>query len=169
MIDRALAEAVFAAAVTACDPAARVRDAVMAIDPQRPRIGIALGKAALAMARGAGPVARGLAVAPGDGEVPAGWRVLVGSHPEPDERSIAAGQAVVELVDGAGERELVLALISGGASALVEQTSSPSTSLSRRSTPRWPPVSRSRSSTSCAARYRRSRAVSSRSGRRRRS
>lgn len=47
-------------------------------------------------------------------------RVLEAGHPVPDESSIAAGQAIHALVSQAGERDLVLCLISGGASALME-------------------------------------------------
>ena len=117
MLARAVADDVIREAIAACDPARRVRAALGA---RRPTIGLAIGKAALAMARGAGAVGRGLAIAPEAGAVPAGWRVLVSAHPEPDERSTAAGQAALELVTSATERDLVLALISGGASALVE-------------------------------------------------
>jgi hydroxypyruvate reductase len=40
-------------------------------------------------------------------------------HPIPDERSVAAGEAAAATLRGAGERDLVLALLSGGASALL--------------------------------------------------
>ena len=53
MLDRAVAEAVFAEAVAACDPAARVEGALRAPEvvarlAGRRRFGIAIGKAALA-------------------------------------------------------------------------------------------------------------------------
>ena len=46
------------------------------------------------MARGAGPVARGVIVTNADDglDVPHGWHVMVGAHPEPDARSVAAGR-----------------------------------------------------------------------------
>lgn len=128
MIARALAEAVFADAVRACDPAARVRDALRAPDivgrlAGRRRLGLAIGKAALAMARGAGPVEEGLVIAPsgdpGDG-VPTGWTLRVSSHPVPDARSIAAANAAVDLVARTSRADVVLALISGGTSSLLE-------------------------------------------------
>ena len=103
--------AAFHQAVAACDPTARVA----AVAP-RAEVGIAIGKAALAMARGA-TVERGLIVSPVDGHVP-GWTTIVASHPFPDERSLAAGRAVRALVESA--RDTVLALISGGASSLIE-------------------------------------------------
>jgi hydroxypyruvate reductase len=88
----------------------------------RTTYGLALGKAALKMARGAGPVARGVVVTNADDGlgVPDGWSVIVSSHPEPDERSVFAGEAVVDLVAGCTRDDLCLALISGGASSLVE-------------------------------------------------
>ena len=146
MIDRAICEAVFREAVIACDPAARVHDA-LAREPVRGRevIGLAIGKAAIAMARGAGPVTRGLVVAPqgrvtvsrssvgatshesvpvatsnGDA-LPAGWSLLYAAHPMPDETSFAAGAEVIQLVESAAAGDVLLALVSGGASALVEQ------------------------------------------------
>ena len=124
MIARATCEDAFREAVGACDPARLVREELAA----RPLGGVdvyalAIGKAALAMARGAGPVARGLAIAPQlDGApLPLGWTARDAAHPEPDERSLAAGAAAIELVESAGEGDVVLALVSGGASALVEQ------------------------------------------------
>ena len=42
-----------------------------------------------------------------------------GSHPVPDEGGVAGAQRVAELAEGAGERTLVLAVITGGGSALL--------------------------------------------------
>ena len=125
MLTRALAESAFLRAVIACDPTRLVRESLAdlsSIDPEAPRLGLAVGKAALAMARGAGPVARGLVIAPADDGrgVPEGWRVMVGAHPVPDERSLAAGHAALALFESATAAHVVLALISGGASALME-------------------------------------------------
>ena len=127
MIGRGLAEAVVRDVIAACDPATRVRDALG--DPDvaarlagRRRFAIAVGKAALAMARGAGDVALGLAVVPsgGGGDLPRGWRLLEAAHPEPDERSVAAGLALQALVQIPRDGDVILALMSGGASALAE-------------------------------------------------
>jgi len=103
--------AAFHQAIAACDPTARVA----AVAP-RAEVGIAIGKAALAMARGA-KVDRGIIVSPVDGHVP-GWTTIVSAHPFPDERSLEAGRAVRALVESA--HDTVLALISGGASSLIE-------------------------------------------------
>ncbi|MFB6160672.1 MAG: glycerate kinase [Haloferacaceae archaeon] len=42
-----------------------------------------------------------------------------GSHPVPDERGVAGAERVRELVEAAGERTLVLAVVTGGGSALL--------------------------------------------------
>jgi glycerate 2-kinase len=128
VIARDVCEDVFRAAVAACDPAPAVRAAVARLVPlERAVIGLAVGKAALAMARGAGPVARGLVVAPqlDGGLLPIGWSARDAAHPLPDERSVAAGAAALELMQSAEPDELVLALISGGASSLIEQPTVP--------------------------------------------
>jgi glycerate 2-kinase len=123
-LDRRTCEAMFRAAVAACDPAKRVR-AHLASAPVHGRFvyGLAIGKAALAMARGAGPVFHGVCVTNSLDHlpVPKGWYVIESSHPVPDERSLAAADAVIDLVASAGADDVVLALISGGASALVER------------------------------------------------
>jgi hydroxypyruvate reductase len=130
MIERAICESVFHEAVIACDPAARVRGALdrEPLPHGRNVIGLAIGKAALAMARGAGPVMRGLVVAPMASarryawtELAPGWLVAAGGHPIPDETSLAAGAWALHVIDTVGPDDVVLALISGGASALVEQ------------------------------------------------
>lgn len=123
MIDRALCEAAFRDAVVACDPAPLVQAALARIGGAPARCGFAIGKAALAMARGAGPIERGVIVTNADDGrgVPAGWQVRLAAHPVPDERSLEAGDAVIDLVAGAARGERVLALVSGGASALCER------------------------------------------------
>ena len=45
--------------------------------------------------------------------------VVEASHPIPDERCVAAAKRVLDLVDGADEKDLVVVLISGGGSALL--------------------------------------------------
>jgi glycerate 2-kinase len=117
-LTRAVAESAFVRAVIACDPTRLVREAIML----PPTLALAVGKAALAMARGAGPVTRGLAIAPADDGrgLPSGWHLMVGAHPVPDQRSLAAGDAALSLFEAATPNDLVLALISGGASSLME-------------------------------------------------
>ena len=105
MAIRAEAAAVFAAAVRACDPAARVT-AALAARP-RPARGavtlVALGKAAVAMARGAidawGDAIGGGVVVHPDGVASASslarLDVRAAAPPVPDARSEAAGRAAL--------------------------------------------------------------------------
>src|SRR5262245_12383612 len=69
MTPRELAEAVLRDVIATCDPARCVREAlgepaIAARLAGRRRVALAVGKAALAMARGAGEVADGIAVVP---------------------------------------------------------------------------------------------------------
>jgi hydroxypyruvate reductase len=90
----------------------------------------AVGKAAAAMAMGAHDalgdrILRTLVIAK-DGHLEAGLHALPGveiiesSHPMPDERSLAAGQRLVEFVAQIPAQVMPVFLISGGASSLVE-------------------------------------------------
>src|SRR4051812_34889466 len=110
MLTRDACEAAFLQAVRACDPTVRVREALQR-EPVRGAavIGLAVGKAALAMARGAGRVERGLVVAPTDDGrgLPDGWTLMVSSHPVPDARSVAAGTAAIALVGSAEPEDAV--------------------------------------------------------------
>jgi len=124
VIDRLSCEAVFRAAVAACDPAQRVRWTLAASPPQgRFVFGVAVGKAAQAMARGAGPVFHGVCVTQSIDRLPMpkGWYVIEAAHPIPDETSLAAADAVCDLIASATAEDIVIALISGGASALIER------------------------------------------------
>src|SRR5512136_3070377 len=80
---------------------------------------LAFGKAAAGMAEAAaaildGRLRRGLFVTPGPAEDLPGFEHLEASHPHPDARSEAAGQAALELARGSGSRDLLLLLASGG-------------------------------------------------------
>lgn len=95
---------------------------------EAPVVLLAMGKAAAAMAAGACDVLgehviHGLVVTKeGHANIPlpACLRVLEAAHPVPDERSLEAGQAVIELVSQLSRDSQLLVLTSGGASALVE-------------------------------------------------
>ncbi len=85
---------------------------------------VGAGKAAEGMARGALEVL-GDRVAGGTVTVPAGrtpplpgLEVWEAAHPVPDTRGLAGATAALETARAAGERDLVLCLLSGGASAL---------------------------------------------------
>jgi glycerate 2-kinase len=97
---------------------------------------IAMGKAASVMAQAlrerlpAEFPLRGVLAAPHDAlaEV-SGFRAIGAGHPVPDEGSIAAARAILELLAGSDEHTLVFFLLSGGASALVELPLDPSITL----------------------------------------
>lgn len=112
------------AGLDAVDPELAV---AAALTPHRPKLAgatvIALGKAAPAMARGAARalpegVGRLVVVTDHPEPVPAGAEILVTSHPLPDDRSLAAGRLLLEVV--AASAQPILFLISGGGSALAE-------------------------------------------------
>jgi glycerate 2-kinase len=99
-------------------------------------VAIAFGKASYAMASGLARVlgpefspAGILVIHTTSPTVLPGWRVLTGGHPLPNEGSFAAGRAILERLAGCDERTLILFLISGGGSALVEQPLDPSVTL----------------------------------------
>jgi glycerate-2-kinase len=113
----------YEAAVGGANPEAATRDAVrqLALGSEPVHI-IALGKAAVAMANGAmaalgSPPAGGVIVAPE--AAPSALPVVVGDHPIPGAGSLAAAAAIADATTRVGSAERVLALVSGGASALV--------------------------------------------------
>jgi glycerate 2-kinase len=50
----------------------------------------------------------------------AGWQVFTGGHPLPNQASFAAGRAILDRLSRSGERTLIVFLISGGGSSLVD-------------------------------------------------
>lgn len=88
---------------------------------------IAIGKASVAMIDAAADVlgecfSSGLAITKSEPDsVDSRVRVLRGAHPVPNERSIAAGRDVLEFAADVPDNAVVLCLISGGGSSLVEQ------------------------------------------------
>ncbi len=127
---RAEAVRLFGAAVAAADPAGALRRAILSHPVEAPLPGgayivIAVGKAAVPMAEAAldmltdAPV-RALVVTNYENARPIGGAVVMAAgHPVPDEYGAAAGAAVADLLQAAGERDRVIALISGGGSALL--------------------------------------------------
>src|SRR5687768_3925897 len=55
-------------------------------------------------------------------------KCIEAGHPLPDENSVRAGREIIEIVKQAGEKDLIIALISGGASSLLADRP-PGTSL----------------------------------------
>jgi glycerate 2-kinase len=92
---------------------------------------VAAGKAAGTMAKAAeellGERVSGGLVVTKDGHDPGpeDFDAVFASHPEPDERGVVAARKVQELAESLGENDLLLALISGGASALLADPAPP--------------------------------------------
>jgi hydroxypyruvate reductase len=136
--ERALLERVYRAAIGAVEPASLVRARLVAGDAHALRTGerraariarrtwlIAAGKAAGAMAREAarivGPRLSGGIVASPDrvSDLPRALRHFVAGHPLPNRQSLEAGRNAWRLAAGARRGDLVLVLLSGGASSLL--------------------------------------------------
>jgi hydroxypyruvate reductase len=146
---RSLAREIFDAALAAVDARRAVLDAVefdgaslrvgaarFSLRQDLPVYSVALGKAAAAMAsaldeRLGGALARGIVSAPAsDFELSARWRVYAGGHPLPNEASVEAARAAFELLREANESAaLVVFLVSGGGSAMMELARDPRVTL----------------------------------------
>ena len=84
---------------------------------------IAIGKAAAAMSRGAASVldiVGGICVTDHPEPVPDTMRLVIGDHPVPGRASLEAGAAVLETAQSAPPSMDIVALVSGGGSALCE-------------------------------------------------
>ncbi len=122
----AAARALFDIAVKAADPARALRPHLAGLPAIKGRyIVIAVGKAACAMAEEALarlPEGSHTAIAvtnPENLRPVTGCTVLPAAHPVPDENGAKAAQAVIDLLETATADDHVLALISGGGSALL--------------------------------------------------
>lgn len=115
----------FSEAVASASPVAGVV-ANMPGPPSGRTAVISLGKAAVTMAEAfesawRGPL-EGIAIAPhGLKASLKSIRLLSASHPVPDADSLAAAEAALELASTLGERDLLVALISGGGSSLMSK------------------------------------------------
>ena len=123
--DRTILRGLFNAAVEAANPV----KAVVRNLPPSPRgrtVVIAVGKAAVPMAKAVednwdGPL-EGLVIAPhGYTHNLQRLRLIHGSHPVPDKTSLAAAEQALALASTLGPDDLLIALISGGASALMSK------------------------------------------------
>jgi hydroxypyruvate reductase len=126
---RQTALALFSAAVERADPALALRQqlAQAPLDPLpdggRSLI-LAVGKAAIPMMREAleripEPRAALVVTNPENLCDLPGAKIMAGSHPVPDEASATAGRAVIDFLAQAAPQDRVIALISGGGSALM--------------------------------------------------
>lgn len=121
-----------AAALRAVDPARAVHRHLSPADfPSAGHIFVVgAGKAGVAMAQAAakilgdrltsGVVSVPRLPSPSEGELQATIHFILGGHPTPTRGSLAAGRALADLLAQADARDLVVALISGGGSALLE-------------------------------------------------
>jgi glycerate 2-kinase len=136
---RSLLKRIFRAAVAAVEPGQLVRSRFVDGESLRLRVGakrtlsiggrkvwmVAAGKAATAMARESARalgsrLAAGVIVAPSRApRLPPRTRGFVGGHPLPNRESLVAGRAVWELLRRARADDVVLVLLSGGASSLL--------------------------------------------------
>ena len=122
------AMALIRAGIAAADPGAAVRRGMAAVLENPPGPGghwqvIALGKAARAMAEAALqalPDAQALVVTNAGNDTPlAGARVMRAGHPQPDDDGALAAAEVIARLTATGPQDRVLALISGGGSAML--------------------------------------------------
>jgi glycerate-2-kinase len=95
---------------------------------------IGMGKASLKMGRAierllSQRIKRGILVTDRQSRIRVRSEVVVSGHPLPDANSLVAGGKIVELVQSCGNEALLIFLISGGGSALVELPVSPTISL----------------------------------------
>ena len=122
---RALLRALFDAALAAARPATCLAPYIDALRPPRGRtIVVGAGKASAAMARAVEDrwphALEGLVVTRyGYGETCRRIEIVEAAHPVPDEKGIAAAGRILQRVQGHTADDLVLCLVSGGASALL--------------------------------------------------
>lgn len=127
---RALLEGAFGAGVAACKRPETIIDAL----PERPMgriVVIAAGKGAVPMAQAVEahwPDVTGLAVTrTGYGGTLKSIELVEARHPVPDEAGAQAAERCLALAEGLGEGDLLLVLLSGGASALLAAPQPPLT------------------------------------------
>ncbi|MEA3511913.1 MAG: DUF4147 domain-containing protein [Actinomycetota bacterium] len=122
MDDRMLLLDAFRAGVAGVDPEAITARAVESVDLSDSGriVVVAAGKASVAMVRGVSKImspVEGVVVAPLSIEAP--LPVTVGGHPIPTEGSVVGARQALDLARSAGVDDVVVCLISGGASALL--------------------------------------------------
>ena len=123
------------AALEAVDPRRLVRSALAPAEggvivagrflAARRVLTLAVGKAATGMVLGAadalGPlVRRGLVVTDRAADLPDWAELVLGGHPIPDQGSVRGAELAIRLAEGVRPDEMMLALVSGGGSALLE-------------------------------------------------
>ncbi|HOI53125.1 MAG TPA: glycerate-2-kinase family protein, partial [Azonexus sp.] len=124
---RAFLRRLFDAGLAAADPARCVPPALAAIDPPGPGgrlIVVGAGKASAAMAKAVeehwpGPLSGLVVTRYGHGVPCSRIEIVEAAHPVPDAAGEAAAARILALLSGLSANDRVLALISGGGSALL--------------------------------------------------
>ncbi len=139
------AGAILKAALRAADPTKAVEAALLGrrdLDGYEHIFVVGAGKATGTMARAAERIL-GKRIAAGsinvkDGDMAKLRRIELhpSSHPVPDERGVAGAKRMAEICAGAGGRDLVICLLSGGASALAPFPAAPVTLAEKQETTR---------------------------------
>lgn len=122
MTPNSFLRSLFDAALDAADPF----QAVPPFLPEKPKgriVVVGAGKASARMAQAVeaqwGPC-EGIVIVPHGAGLPCeGIKIVQARHPVPDEHGVAAAQEILNLLDGLGEDDLALCLISGGGSSLM--------------------------------------------------
>ena len=134
---------IFKAALAAADPSVMVLDALRRgrdLERYERIFVVGGGKAGGTMARAAerflGRRITGGCVAVKDGDAAQSKRIELRAcgHPVPDERGVAAAARIAEICSEAGADDLVLCLLSGGASALLPSPTAPITLAEKQET-----------------------------------
>jgi glycerate 2-kinase len=137
------AQAILKAALAAADPTAAVEEALRRrhdLDRYERILVVGAGKAGGTMARAASKVlakrifAGCVNVKDGDAAKARGIELRPCGHPVPDERGVAGAKRIADLCASAGEKDLVICLLSGGASALTPYPAPPITLAEKRKT-----------------------------------
>jgi glycerate 2-kinase len=145
---RRCAREIFDYALASVDPRKAVSEAIVTDGPvvevcgerfdvsSVPLYAVAIGKAAASMAHGledaiGEKLSRGVITAPPlSRPLSSRWEIFEGGHPLPNEASLAAAQAAFALLDQANdERAVMIFLVSGGGSAMIEWPNDPGISL----------------------------------------
>ena len=122
-LDKSFLAGLFDAAVAAADPVQALR-AHLPGRPEGRTVVIGLGKGAAQLAQAFeqlwdGPLEGVVVTRYGYGAPCATLRVMEAAHPVPDAAGMAASEALFDAVRGLTERDLVVALVCGGGSALL--------------------------------------------------
>ena len=128
---RRLLLSLFEAAIAAAQPALRI-PAFLPPPPKGRLVVVGAGKASAAMARAVednwqGPLAGLVVTRYGHGVACKHIEIVEAAHPVPDAAGMAAAARMMDLVRGLGREDLVLALMSGGGSAVLSDPAPPVT------------------------------------------